>query len=118
MKLFNHKKGQEMNYIIFLVIFVTLFGIINGIMHIQAKKETKAPNNIIEAITQQFDRLMNWVDGLVNKLPNIPIVTQFWDFIMSSYDFLYVHEYLGMVYLAFFGVPFGYVILKLLRGGG
>lgn len=99
----KNKKAQELSYIVFLVIFITLFSILGMILKTSIEEETNS-NSVWNTIT--------------TFISDIPVIGQFWDFLTASRNFLYLHPYLGIVYIAFFGVPVGYIILKLIRGGG
>lgn len=97
----KHKKAQEFNYILFLALFITFFSIVGLILNVTVlEEESKVKSDIFDFID------------------NIPIISPFVNFIFNSLSMVYIHPYLATIYLALFGVPVAYIIIRLIKGGG
>lgn len=97
-----------MDFILFLVIFVTLFGIITTFV---LKEEI---NQSIGNSEAGFT-ILDFTDNL---LSGIPAIGTFWTFVKAGFAFYNVNPTLAIVFTALFGVPFAYILLRLVRGGG
>lgn len=96
----KNKKGQEMNFILFLSIFLVFMTIIGSIFVKDLINETY-PNELT-----------------MLGLENLPILSNIFDFFEMVVTFSYLHDYLALFFGAFFGVPLTYIIIRLIRGGG
>lgn len=97
----NKKAFGEIQFVIFIAVFIALFGILSLTFKTQIikqnQKDTSTLGNFLSGITT----------GLTDQFGFIPV---------SS--FVYLHPYLAAIYAAFFGIPLTYIIIRLIRGGG
>lgn len=112
-----HKKGLgEVNYIVFLGVFMTFFTILSSIFATEIMTQKKESTSDLDKIVNTITDSVDWVG--TNTLGRIPVVRQFWEIVSATIDIQYIHPYLGLLYLSFFGLPLGYLVLRLIRGGG
>lgn len=102
----SYKKGHgELPYIIFIAVFIVMMTIIGKIM----------TGDTIRTKVESDNGLLASISVLLN---GVPIVGTFWSFVMTTYEFVYVYPNLALIYTAIIGVPLGYLVLRLIRGGG
>lgn len=116
----NKKGFGEIQYIVFIAIFICFFSVLSAIFKEQIFNQRiiqeDSEKNIIEKVTDSFANVLQWTGD--QTLGRVPIINEFWKITSSIFSFAYIHPYLTMLYLAFFGLPLGYIILRLVRGGG
>lgn len=71
--------------------------------------------NKIPASNSIVDQVIN---AITDTLKGIPVVGSFWNFIVMTYSFVNVNPQLSLLLGALIAVPSGYLIIRLLRGGG
>lgn len=110
----NRKAEGEFSFLLLLVVFIAIMGIFNTIFDEEIKQEI--PQDTEDDTF--WDYIKNLFSGISNLIENIPIFGDFWSFVNTSFQFVYVHEYLRILLAALFGIPLGYIALRLVRGGG
>lgn len=110
----NKKAEGTIRYVVFVVLFVAMMGIINQVFDVESLRQ-EATNTEDSTFWTWIKSLFSGLDDIVEK---IPIVGSFWSFANTSFQFVYIHPYLKIVLIAMIGIPFGYVVLRLIRGGG
>lgn len=106
----NKKGGGEINFIIFYFVFIAVMGIIASIF-LRAtieKEKVNDPDNAFIGI----------VDTIATAVGKIPYVGTFLSYAVASASFIFVNQHLAAVFLALIGPPMGYILLRLIRGGG
>lgn len=111
------RKGfGEIQFIIFIAVFITLFGILGMMFKTQIMTQKEQETSMIDKMINGITGVLAWVGD--HTLGQIPVVKTFWTIASATINVEYIHPYLGMLYLAFFGMPLGYIIVRLIRGGG
>lgn len=114
MKLSKNKKGAELDFLLFLVLFIVVMGIVNIIFDVDSLVE--------ESQDIEDETFWTWVEGLFSGLSdligNIPLIGDFWTFINTSRQFLFIHPYLLAIIGSLFIVPLAYIAMRLIKGGG
>ena len=62
-----------------------------------------------------FDNIIKAISSFIEE---IPIINKFWDYVKFTVEFSYINPQLAILLGALVGAPFGYIIIKLIRGGG
>lgn len=104
------KKAQsEMRFVVFLVVFIAVLGIIGSIFG----------KTILDTTESASDSLKTKVVNEISKVLNsIPVVSSFWNIVKLSFGLQYVNPYISILVVTLIAAPFGYILLRLLRGGG
>lgn len=115
----RYKKADgEINYIIFLAVFIIMLGILNSyfISDVVVITEDKPEQTLFETLFNLPQAIGSWVAE--KFVYNIPILGDFFNLIRTNVDFDNIHPYLALILGAFVTVPLGYILLRLYKGGG
>lgn len=112
----SNKKAQETKYIVFIALFLCLFSVLAGIFKTNILEQETQDKSTVENIVSSITSMIIWVGD--NTVGRLPVVSTFWTMVSSTINLRYIQPYLGNVYLVFFGIPLGYIVLRLIRGGG
>lgn len=76
-------------------------------------------NNLVEQkLDQNSDKFLSFMSVAKNWAKDIPVIGSFVDLALSSVTFFYLNPAFAKVFGALLGVPIGYILLRLFRGGG
>lgn len=104
------KKGQsEIRVLTFLVIFITIMGIIGNLVGKVIIQKYRVDDSTV------FGSVFNFI---LNQIDNIPIIGNIWTFFTNTITFIFIHDELKKILLALVTIPLAYILLRLIQGGG
>lgn len=71
--------------------------------------------SFVSSTTHQDTGVLKQISDLVGSIPVVGVI---WKFLMTTYSFVGIQEDVGLIFTTLMGIPLGYLILRLVRGGG
>lgn len=107
--MWKNKKAQRFEYIVFVALFITILTIFTGLLGETVVNETNTEDQNF------FESLLSMASNAISR---IPIIGDFYELVLTSRSWFNTHEYVRDVMIILLTVPFGYIMLRIIRGGG